>query len=275
VHRNAIAAARSMLFVPGDRPDRFAKAVASGADAVVLDLEDAVAPEHKAGGRSAAAAWLRDGGDALVRVNAPGTEWFESDIQELGELGVPVMLPKATPQSLAQLARTCTHDLPVVALVESAAGCRSVDEIATAAGVVRLALGTIDLAAELGVDPVTSPLMDVARAQVAMASAAAGIAGPVDGVTVSINDEAALRADLARAMAYGLSGKLCIHPNQVSVVGEVLAPPPSEVAWARRVLDGVREADGGVFVLDGQMVDRPVVVRARWLLERAGETDSE
>ncbi len=272
-----LAEATSWLFVPGDRPDRFDKAAAAGADVVIVDLEDAVAPGDKDAARAAVVAWPARG-DVVVRINAPDTAWCAADIAALAGTGAALMLPKATPMALAGLAAALgSRGVPVVALVETAAGVRAADEIAVFPGVVRLALGAIDLAAELGVDPDTSPLIDRARADLAFASAAAGLAGPVDGVTTAVGDEDALRADLARATDHGMTGKLCIHPRQVATVHAGFAPSPAEIAWAERVLAvdsarsiGRRPADGGVFTLDGEMVDRPVLVRAERILARRG-----
>jgi citrate lyase subunit beta / citryl-CoA lyase len=255
-----LTGARSLLFVPGDRPERFAKAEASGADVVVLDLEDAVAPSAKAEALSHVVAWLGAGHHALVRINAVGAPTHAAELAALP--GVTVMLPKT--ESAAQVE---SIGAPVVALLETPVGIRDADAIAAAEGVVRLALGTVDLGAELGVDPASYAAMAYSRGRLVVASAAAGLPGPIDGVTVALDDPARLDADLAVSRDLGLTAKLCIHPRQVETVNSGFAPSAEEVAWARRILDAA--AGGGVVVVDGAMVDAPVVTRARRIVERA------
>lgn len=257
---SSLVSARTFLFVPADRPERFDKAAAAGADAVVLDLEDAVAPANKAVAAVNAAAWIGKGNAAVVRIND------ESDLAAFTGLDCAIMLPKATATSTAVVA-AAGH--PVIALVETAQGVQDAAAIARVAGVVRLALGALDLAADFGVDPDTSPLIDSARAGLAYASAAAGIGAPVDGVTPAIDDVAAIERDLRRAQSFGMTGKLCIHPRQVDVVHGLMAPSASEVEWASRVLAALAESGTAVFSLDGKMVDRPVLERARRIAEFA------
>ncbi|WP_028849665.1 HpcH/HpaI aldolase/citrate lyase family protein [Thermocrispum municipale] len=255
-----LASARTLLFVPGNRPDRFAKAAASGADAVVLDLEDAVAPEQKPAAREHVAEWLKAGNSAVVRVNAAGTPWHDDDVAAVGDVAMALMVPKAER----------AEDLPrgtVIPLVETAAGIDNARAVCSAPGVVRPAFGSVDLAAELGVDPASYYALLHARSALVLAAAAAGCAPPVDGVTTSLDEVGLLRADTAHAVELGFTGKLCIHPRQIEHVHAALRPTDSELDWARRV---VAAADGGVSVVDGQMVDRPVVLRAERLLSRGG-----
>ncbi|EHR53593.1 citrate lyase beta subunit [Saccharomonospora marina XMU15] len=257
--------ARTMLFVPGDRPDRFAKAVATGADAVVVDLEDAVVPEGKERARAAAADWLAAGDTgAVVRINAHGTPWFADDLAMVIETRAAVMLPKA--QDGAVLAALGAEQ--VVALVETAAGIQRVNEVCAAPGVVRVAFGSVDLAAELGVAHDDHLALTHARSALVVACAAAGLPGPVDGVTTALHDTDALLADMRHARRLGFTGKLCVHPSQVAPLHDALKPTPSELDWARRVLAAA--ADGAAAQVDGQLVDKPVVERARGLIEREG-----
>jgi len=261
---------RTYLFVPGDRPERFAKALASGADAVVVDLEDAVAAAVKSAARASVAAWLAAGvpaGRVVVRINDETTSWFEADLALLAEQGVPaVMLPKAErPETVARL-RTACPAIDVLALVETARGVLAAEALAAAPGVQRLVFGTIDFALDLDLsgDPVG---FDHAASHLALASRAAGIGAPVAGVTTAIDDEALLLAELARARAHGFGAKLCIHPKQVTVINAALAPTAAERAWAERVLQAA--AAGGAVQVDGRMVDKPVIERARRLVGRA------
>ncbi|NIJ14816.1 citrate lyase subunit beta/citryl-CoA lyase [Saccharomonospora amisosensis] len=260
-----LRSARTLLFVPGDRPDRFAKAVATGADAVVVDLEDAVAPESKERARAAAAEWLSAGNaDTLVRINAHGTPWFADDLAMVIEANAAVMLPKAQDaEVLAALGAA-----GVVPLVETAAGIQRAREVCTAPGVVRVAFGSVDLAAELGVAHDDHLALTYARSALVVASAAAGLPGPIDGVTTALHDTDALLADLRHARRLGFTGKLCVHPSQVTPLHDSLKPTPSELDWAKRVLAAA--ADGAAAQVDGQLVDKPVVERARGLIEREG-----
>ncbi|MGY2084139.1 HpcH/HpaI aldolase/citrate lyase family protein [Blastococcus sp. SYSU DS0539] len=258
------------LFVPGDRPDRFAKAAATGADVVVLDLEDAVAPDAKEAARTEVAAWLRDAPrTCAVRVNADGPD-LAADLAVLAAAGPAlVLLPKAQePRAVAAVVDRLPAGSRVVALVETARGVLDAAAVAAVPGVARLAFGNFDLAAELAVDPDHGPAMAPARGALVLASAAAGLPAPVDGVTGAVGDAARLGEDVARARALGFGGKLCIHPAQVGPVATAFAPSEEELAWAERVLAGA--GSNGVAVVDGRMVDRPVVERARRLLAAGG-----
>jgi citrate lyase subunit beta/citryl-CoA lyase len=258
--------ARSWLFVPGDRADRFGKAAASGADIVVLDLEDAVAPEVKATARDQVARWLADGGTGCVRINAAGTPFHETDVAAL--VGAPglraVLVPKAEdPRVLTALSAALGPDTAVVALVESALGQHRVHELAAAPGVARLAFGSIDLALDLGADDAALPLL-LARSSLVLASRVAGLPAPVDGVTQDLDDPAVVARDTAAAVGLGFGGKLCVHPRQVTAVNAGFRPSEAAVHHARQVLAAA--AAGGSARVGGQMVDRPVVERARQLL---------
>lgn len=262
-----VATASTFLFVPGDRPERFERALASGADVVVCDLEDAVAPGAKEEARDHVVAAASRGAAVAVRVNAVGTPWHDADVSAATDHGLPVMLPKADLASATSLA--ARQQVPVVALVETARGLLDAAEVAALPGVDRLALGHLDLAAELGVDPDVREVVDAARATLVVASAAAGLAGPVDGVTPQVRDTARLADDAAHAARLGLRGTLCIHPDQVAVAAAAHLPSADELAWAERVLAAT---DGplapGVAVVDGRMVDAPVLAQARQVLAR-------
>ncbi|MGW1816672.1 HpcH/HpaI aldolase/citrate lyase family protein [Streptomyces sp. NPDC002125] len=257
-----IAAARTLLFVPGDRPDRFGKAAGSGADLVVIDLEDAVAAEDKERARRSAAGWAGLGTRTVVRVNAPGTPWFEADLRMAARHGCPVMVPKAEdPAVLGRIAADCA----LIALIETALGAERAYEVCSAPGVVRAAFGNVDLSAQLGVAHDDTLALAHARSRVVLASAAAGISPPVDGVTTAVRDLEALAADTAHARRLGFSAKLCVHPAQIAPVASGFAPTEEELRWARAVL----EAGDSVTTVDGHMVDKPVLERARRVLSGA------
>ena len=270
-----LARARSFLFVPADRPERLPKALASGAHAVIADLEDAVAPEDKPAARQALAkAWcaLAPGQRErlVVRINAPGTAWHDDDMTLLRELAqhklAGVMLPKA--ESVATIERVAEFALaPVLPLIESAQGLHALDLLARAPGVLRLAFGHLDFQADLGLHCDDDEReLDGVRLAFTMASRRSGLPAPVDGVTAALDDEPRLAADVARSRRLGFGAKLCIHPRQVGLVNEGLGPTQAQSAWAQRVLDASRVRGTGAFRLDGQMIDAPVLQRARQLL---------
>ena len=270
---------RSYLFVPGDRPERFDKARATAADAVVVDLEDAVAPAAKPAARAAVGRWLAatpQPDRVVVRINDASTPWFDDDLALLRAVSAPaVMLPKAECVSTIQRVRAACPSIAVLALVETAVGVLAADALAAAAGVQRLVFGTLDYALDMGLDGELADTvgLDAAASRLALASRAAGIAAPVAGVTATLDDDARLRADVMRARAHGFTAKLCIHPRQVDAVHALFAPGADELAWARRVLDATDGAadgaTGGAVRLDGRMVDRPVIERARRILRGA------
>lgn len=260
------------LFVPGNRPERFDKALAAGAGAVVLDLEDAVAPADKASARDAIAGWFaRHAGQAqriVVRINDAQSSWFANDLALLRSAGIgQVMLPKTEWQAqIDQVRDAMAPPARVLPLIETARGVRNVDEIAAADGVLRLVFGTLDYAVDLELSGDDAGLIYPAS-RIAIASRCAELASPVAGVTPAIDDEARIRADLAFARAFGFGAKLCIHPKQVAVIHAALLPTSAERAWAERVLAVAAGSDGAA-QLDGKMIDRPVVLRAEAILAR-------
>jgi citrate lyase subunit beta/citryl-CoA lyase len=263
-------AARSWLFVPGNRSDRFAKAASCGADVVVCDLEDAVAAHAKQAAREAVARWLSHGGRACVRINAIGTPDHDADVSALSGVSglTAVMVPKAQdPRAMAELSAGLSPGTSIVPLVETAVGVHRAYDVATVPGVSRLAFGSIDFALDVGAEDSATPLL-FARSTLVVASRAAGLDPPVDGVTVDLEAPDAAAGDARAAARLGFGGKLCVHPSQVGPVNNAFRPSEDEVRHARRVLASVRE--GGVGRLDGQMVDRPVVERAERVLQRAG-----
>ncbi|WP_336792301.1 MULTISPECIES: HpcH/HpaI aldolase/citrate lyase family protein [Gordonia] len=253
------ATASTLLFVPGDRPDRFDKAAAAGADLVVLDLEDAVSADAKDAARANVAAWAAHR-PCAVRTNSADTRWFRADLDALSAKDVTIMLPKAEdPAVLAGIGGN------VIALIETARGVLNAPAIASVPGVVRLAVGTFDLAAELGVDPTDTEALLTTRGALVLASAAAGLPGPIDGVTAAIDEPDRIIADTAYARRLGFAGKLCIHPRQLRPAAAALRPTEAQIGWARRIVEA---SSGAVAQVDGEMVDKPVVDRAHAILAR-------
>lgn len=257
------------LFVPADRPDRLEKAAALGPDAVLADLEDAVGRDRKPAARDALVEWLTgQQGDVpvCVRINGEADPAHEADLDLCGKAGVSaVMLPKA--DSAAALVRVKARTgLPVIALIETARGLARVEEIAEEA--TQLAFGSIDFAADLGL--LHTPLaLHHARSRIVLASRLAGIAAPLDGVTTAVRDADQLRRDCAHSVEMGFGGKLLIHPDQLAPARAAFAPDAAAIDWAKRVL--AAEGAGAVLV-EGEMVDAPVIARARQVLQRAGRT---
>lgn len=270
--------ARSFLFVPADRLDRLPKALASGAQAVIIDLEDAIAPTAKAAAREALArAWrglaAEERPRLLVRINAAATPWHEADLallRQLAALGLgAAMLPKA---EAATVIERITRTVPaaVLPLVESAAGLHALDDLAHARGVARLVFGHLDFQGDTGLQcGADERELDSVRLAFTLASRRAGLPAPVDGVTTALGDAERLAADIGRGRRLGFGGKLCIHPTQVAAVNEGFGPTPAERQWALRVLSASQSHEAGAFQLDGQMVDAPVLQRARSYLAAA------
>lgn len=269
-------AARTYLFVPGNRPERFAKALASGADAVVLDLEDAVADDAKTAARAAIAAWAATATPAerariAVRVNDTASPHADDDLRLLRDAGLPaVMLPKVEHDDQIAAVRAGVPGARLLPLIETARGVARCEALAAGAGVERLVFGTLDLALDLDLDIAddNAPLAEAA-ARLVLASRLADRLPPVAGVTPQLDDEARLLSDLVWARRRGFGAKLCIHPRQVAAVHAALAPGEAELDWARRVI-AAEAASPGAARLDGRMVDRPVVLQAQRTLRSAG-----
>jgi citrate lyase subunit beta/citryl-CoA lyase len=259
----------SLLFVPASRPERFHKALGSGADAVIVDLEDAVAPADKDAARAALAAWLDPAHPVLVRINAADTPWFAADLELLARPGVSaVVLPKAEHPDDVVVASRAGGGLAVLPLIESALGFEQRRALAHADRVERLIFGHIDFQADLNMRATEEELLPF-RTALVLASRLAGIAAPIDGVCTAIDDAELLQADALRARRLGFGGKLCIHPRQVAVVNRCFAPSAEEVAWAQRVIAADTASGGAAVAVDGKMVDRPVVLRAQAILVEA------
>lgn len=278
--------ARSYLYVPGDRPEMLAKAADRGADALLLDLEDAVAPERKAFARAAVAEWLsRHAGahaERWVRVNA---EHVAADIAAVALPGLNgVSVAKATPAVLAAADEALAHaerrqglpagSIRMIPLVESAEALLELADLARHPRVLRLAVGEADLAADLRLRPSAGePELLPLRLQVVVASAAAGLQAPIGPVAVDFRDLDALRASTRRLSDLGFRARSAIHPAQVAVINEVLTPADDEVVQARRLVErfehAVAAGSGATTDEQGRMIDAAIVRSARETLARA------
>ena len=285
---------RSFLYVPADRPDRLVGALQRGADAVIADLEDGVAPAAKDEARHNAVEWLADapapgdgstGPQRWVRIN--------SDDRTIGDLDAVIhpnlpgiVLPKATLGRLSDLEETITYleqdrgietlTTRINALIESAQGVLDAVGLAAHHRVDRLAIGEADLTAELGINPAAGihglwPL----RMQLVVASAAAAIAAPVAPVQTDIADLEQLRLSSQDLAAAGFGARSAIHPTQIPVINEVFAPSADDIAWAEQLIaDFAARTDDGLGVFTdaaGSMVDEAVVRRARRIVATAGQ----
>jgi len=254
------------LFVPAHRPERFAKAAAAMPDAVILDLEDAVPTDAKEAARAA----LRHdftGLPVLVRINGAGTPWHAEDLAAAARLApAAVMLPKAERcEDLAAAAAMLGPSIPIVALVETAAGIAGARTVASHPAVARLAFGSMDFCADLGCAHTREPLLP-ARMELVLASRLAGRTPPLDGVTTAIGDPAMAQEDARHARALGFCGKLAIHPSQIGAIRDGFQPDTAEMAWAEAVL----ASGDGALAIGGAMVDELIRKRARAILAWRG-----
>ena len=269
---------QSLLFVPAHRPERFAKALACGVDAVIVDLEDAVAEADKEAAREMLRNWLlaQPESSVLVRINALNSRWFADDLVlcQLPAVAA-VVVPKAElTSSLALVAEIA--DKRLLPIIESALGLANVAALAKVDSVARLLFGKLDLAVDLGMDYPAPPGEDddeqvflMARSQLVLASRCADLPPPIDGVFTAVNDPQGLNRYVRRGMRLGFGGMLLIHPAQLAVMRQASMPSPDQLAWAEKVLLASQRAAGAATTLDGAMVDAPVVLRAQRLLERA------
>ena len=268
----SLQTARSFLFAPGSEERKLVGALESGADAVVADLEDAVAPGEKAKARNLATALMAEVGPGpvrLVRVNGVGTEWHDADVAAVAGSGTDgVVLPKATAAAVRAVGDRLGG--PIVAIVETARGLREALEIGSDERVVVLLLGAVDLGLELGLEQrVDGQEILFARSSLVVDSAAAGLRGPVDRVWVDVRDLDGLARDCEVGRSLGFRGKALVHPDQVALSHEAFAPSANELQRAREIVAAYERGVGegrGVFALDGEMIDVPVVERARELL---------
>ncbi|WLG12674.1 CoA ester lyase [Psychrobacter cibarius] len=263
---------KTWLFVPATRIDRVAKAFASGADAVIVDLEDAVADVDKIQARTSIKNYYdsKDYQPIWVRINQAGSTDFEEDLkmcQQMPNLA-GLILPKAEQSADIEQLHHATG-LPIIALIETARGLYQIDSIAKASGLLAFSYGFLDLCNDLRVQVNTSAADIVAnqiRYQLVLTSKVHELAAPIDTVYPDFNDEVGLNARVQLWSQMGMLGMLCIHPKQVAVVQRALKPTESELSFAKRVVEEYERSGQAVFEIDGQMVDAPVIERCRQLL---------
>ncbi|AXE63686.1 HpcH/HpaI aldolase/citrate lyase family protein [Hyphomonas polymorpha PS728] len=266
---------RSFLFVPGARQDRFAKAVAAGADAAIIDLEDAVLPGEKDKARADVLAWVSawDGKGLAVRINSPRTAHGCADIAAFAASGLLakldfIMVPKAeTAVDLEIVAEALGVDIPLIAVMESGRALANVQSVAAKATGGML-FGGADFSASLGADLANWDAMLTARALVAAACGATGIPA-YDVPYLDVKDPAGLTETTHKARLMGFSGRACIHPDQVALVNAAFTPSQAELAEAQAIIDALNAAQGGAVLHKGKLVDRPVILAAERVLSKA------
>ncbi|MBP3978370.1 CoA ester lyase [Microbacterium sp. BLY] len=261
----------ALLFCPADRPERFAKAQ-ERADAVILDLEDAVLPEAKADARKNIAAADLDPARVIVRVNSPATSHFADDLEALARSPFRTVMVAKTES--AESLDVFGSAYSVLALCETARGIHAAPEIAAHPSVAGLMWGAEDLVASLGgtssrtAEGGYRDIARYARSRVLLEAGAYGKAA-IDAVHVDIGDTEGLEREARDAAASGFRATACIHPSQVEVIRAAYAPEPETVAWARGVLAAAAQ-ERGVFRFEGRMVDEPVLRHARAVVARVG-----
>ena len=255
------------LFVPGDRSDRIAKACKLGTDTVIIDLEDGVAPARKVAARAALFDALPSEAEPqlVLRINPHNSSWHDDDLVLATHPGLSgIMLPKSeTAEQVGALRRRLRPDQHVIALIETALGLQNIDDLAGKAD--RLAFGSIDFAVDLGCSETRHALL-FARSRLVLASRLAGLPAPLDGVTTNVKNLSSVEEDAAYARDLGFGGKLLIHPNQLVAARKGFKPTAESIAWAQRINAA---GSNGAVAVDGEMVDAPVLARARRILTLA------
>jgi citrate lyase subunit beta/citryl-CoA lyase/(S)-citramalyl-CoA lyase len=270
MERTQQKARRCLLFVPGNKPDRFEKALAAGADMVCIDLEDAVLPADKVSARDSVLSFLKGANPAcelVVRVNRVSEDLGKADLEALAKSETPphlIMLPKVESAAEVQWAEELLGDYQVgiIALIESPRGVLNADAIASAGKRTQaLMFGGADFAAELGGDMAWEPLYH-ARSHLSMVASAHGLE-VIDVPYLDVKNDDGLAEECRRIKAMGFGCKSAIHPVQVAVINQIFTPTDEQVAKAERIVQGFEQADGGAALVDGKLVDRPVVLLAQ------------
>lgn len=255
----------SPLFVPGDRPERFSKAAATDADAIIIDLEDAVDATKKGEARQNLADHGVTTKPVYVRINSAGAPWWGDDLATLASANIAgVVVPKAErAHDIAAVARAVGGEATIIPLVETVAGLDALGDLLSAPQVLCVGFGALDFGLDLGCEPNWEALL-YTRSQLVLASRRAGRQPPIDGVTPNFEDLELVGAEARRARAMGFGGKLTIHPKQVSAVLMAFQPTEQLRTWAEHVL--VAATSDSVVKVNGEMIDKPLVERARRIL---------
>jgi len=256
------------LFVPGNRPDRFAKAAMSGTSAIIIDFEDAVAEQDKDQARAATIARSVMKGTTLVRINAATTPFFQDDLNALKQNPPDgILIAKAeTRKDLHDVQAVLGSSMSVIPLIESARGLANLPDILQADNISSVAFGSLDFALDIGCEHVWDALL-LARCEIVLRCRLADIAPPVDGVTTAIDNPELIEYDARRARDIGFGGKLAIHPKQIAPIRGAFSFTQDDIAWATRVISALEGS--GAQQIDGKMIDRPVIARAQRILAQS------
>ena len=265
-----LAAPLAALFVPGDRPDRFEKAATSGADMVIFDLEDAVSAQNKPSARDAVRSRLLHARDGMVRLNSGRSGFLDDDLEALYDVApTAVMLAKAEMvEDITRLKRTFGPKTAIVLLIETALGLSNLPQMLRTGHIWHVAFGSLDYALDIGAKHSFDALLH-ARSEIVFQCRLAGIAPPVDGVTMNIKNAQEITDDSRRAAELGFAGKLAIHPEQIQPIRTGFRPTEDDRIWAEKVVAASKSA--AVVQVDGNMADEPVVQRALRILDRSGK----
>lgn len=257
----------AILFTPGDRPERFDKGWSASRQAMILDLEDAVAVDRKPMARKSVSEWIGAGRAPLVRVNAVSSPYFANDVAQLAAVDLRrILIPKANSAADIKAVRAVWPKAALYPLIETPWGLDKIHEVARAPGVCQLVLGALDLHAACGVSYPNASFLDYCRIQLLLASRIAGLPGPIDTPHPSYKDHAAVASEASAAAKLGFNAKLCIHPSQLETVNAAFLPTADEVAWAEEVVAAGKA--GGAAQVRGAMIDAPVIASAQQILER-------
>ncbi|WP_300396607.1 CoA ester lyase [Henriciella sp.] len=264
---------RSLLFVPGTREDRFDKAARAGADAIIIDLEDAVQPSRKAAARETALVWLANnskGVDVGLRINSPRTPEGNADLAALAASGLRpafIMVPKSQTDIDLEIVSEATGCERILAIIECGRGLHHAHEIASRSP-CGILFGGVDFSASLGADLDDWDALLHARSVISAACGTAAIPA-YDAPMLDVSNNAQLIETSSQSRRLGYSGRACIHPDQVEPVNDVYVPTAEELANAKGILSALEAADGGVVLFNGKMIDRPVILAAQRLIDRA------
>jgi citrate lyase subunit beta / citryl-CoA lyase len=259
---------RSYLFAPGHNAKLLTKVFDAGADAVMLDLEDAVPPDAKAAARAMVAEALAER-DGWVRINAVRTPTCEADLNAVAGLAAGIRIPKVESAEDAQWVANHAPGTPLICAIESGRGVMAAADIATVDAVRHLSMGGVDLRRDLNAGDGNLQTLYV-RSHLVVVSRAAGLEPPIDSVYTHLGDEAGLREQAVFARSLGFFGKSAIHPRQLPTLHDVFTPTDEELAWAQEVVDGFERSGGEALQLpSGEFVDIPVAERARRMLQLA------
>lgn len=262
---------RSFLFVPGNRSDRFDKALSTCADYIILDLEDAISPKEKAKARDLIDNWFnkqnRVINELLIRVNGIDTSWYDDDIRLIKSLPIKgLVIPKVEKSEVINSASDALgEDKILVALLETVTGIINIRELASHKKISCIAFGGADFRVDSGIEGDEREL-DYIRTKIVLESQYAGLYRPIYSVTEDINNQARLESDVVTAKQFGFGGKLCIHPDQIDIVNKGFMPNASDIAWANNVISKINLAGNDAVAIDGKLIDKPIIERAKHIL---------